>query len=125
MPSNKSNPAVLHIRDFIEHVEPDPTRPGTNLALQLRVSLNIPEKDVHSDDVEQDDIPTLIRFFAETNHTDSYQPNTFIYAWGSFLTNSQQPEGIHILLHAHTVDWLASLTITDAHAYPVQLSWRS
>lgn len=79
MPLNKSNPAVLHIQDFIEHVEPDPTRPGTNLALQLHVSLNILEKDVYSDNVEQDDIPTLIRFFADTNHTDSHQPNTFIY----------------------------------------------
>ncbi|KAJ5612016.1 hypothetical protein N7510_005210 [Penicillium lagena] len=88
MPSNKSFPAILHIRDFIEHVEPDPTRPAKGLSMQLRVSLNIPDKDVQSDDVEQHDIPTLIRFFNEGNRPGLYQPNAFVYAWGSFLTNS-------------------------------------
>jgi hypothetical protein len=47
MALNKNSPAILHIRDFIEHVEPDPTRPGKALAMQLQSSLNIPiQKDV-------------------------------------------------------------------------------
>jgi hypothetical protein len=112
MPSNKSFPAILHIRDFIEHVEPDPTRPGKGLSMQLRVSLNIPDKDVQSDDVEQDDIPTLIRFFNEGNRPGLYQPNAFVYAWGSFLTNSSDSEGFHILLHANSVDRLVIFATT-------------
>jgi hypothetical protein len=72
MPLNKSNPAILHIQDFIKYVELDPTRLGINLTFQLCVSLNILEKDVYLDDVDQDDIPTLIRFFVEMNYTDSY-----------------------------------------------------
>lgn len=104
IPSNKSFPAILHIRDFTEHVEPDLTRPGEGLSMQLRVSLNIPEKDVQSDDVEQDDIYTLIRFFNNGNRSDIYQPNAFVYAWGSFLTNSPDGEDFHILLHASSVD---------------------
>jgi hypothetical protein len=108
-PSNKSSPAILHIRDFIDYVEPDPTHPGKALSMQLRVLLNIPGKDVQSDDVEQDDIPTLIRFFNEGNRPDLYQPNAFVYAWGSFLTNSDS-EDFHILLHATSVDRLVSFT---------------
>lgn len=80
MPSNKTCPVILHIRDFVDEVEQDPTRPGKGLSLQLRLSLNIPEKDIQSDDVEQQDIPTVVRFFAEAGKLDTYQPNVFIYA---------------------------------------------
>lgn len=72
MPSNKSFPAILHIRNFIERVEPDPTRPNKGISMQLRVSLNIPSKDVQSDDVEKDEILTLIRFFNKGNRSDLY-----------------------------------------------------
>ena len=37
--------------------------------MQLHVSLNIPDKDVESGDLEQDDIPTPIRFFSEGNRS--------------------------------------------------------
>ncbi|GFG21446.1 hypothetical protein IFM5058_11047 [Aspergillus udagawae] len=104
MPPNRTCPATIHIRDFIDCVEPDPTRPSKNLALQLRLSLNIPDKDEQSDDVTQGDIPTLIRFFSQTTRNEIYQPNVFIYAWGSFLTATTQEDGFHILLHAHAVD---------------------
>jgi hypothetical protein len=104
MPSNTTYPAVLHIRDFIDHAEPDPTRPGNNLAIQLQVSLNVPYKDICSDDVEQDDILTLIRFFNERNQPDLYQQNSFVYASDSFLTDCSDEEGFHILLHANTID---------------------
>jgi hypothetical protein len=104
MALNKSFPAILHIRDFIEQVELDPARPGKGLALQLRISLNIPKKDTESDDIEQQDIPTIVRFFSSPGQSDTYHENTFIYAWGSFLTATTQDQGFHILLHAHTVD---------------------
>lgn len=104
MPLSKTCPAILHIRDFIDHVEPDPTRPGKGLALQMHVSLNIPDKDAQSDDVEQNDIRTLIRFFTESNRSSLYQPNAFVYACGSFLTDSTPDQDFHIILHAHTVD---------------------
>ncbi|KZN87629.1 hypothetical protein EN45_061900 [Penicillium chrysogenum] len=104
MPSNSTFPAIIHIRDFVEHVEPDPTRPGKGLSMQLRISLNIPWKDIQSDDVEQDDIPTLVRFFNEGNQSDLYKPNTFVYSSGSFLTTSSDDEELfHIVLHAHII----------------------
>jgi hypothetical protein len=53
MPPSRTCLAILHIRDFIDQVELDPTRPDKALALQLRISLNIPQKDALSDDVEQ------------------------------------------------------------------------
>lgn len=70
MASNSTCPTIIHIRDFVEHVEPDPTRPGKWFSMQLRISLNIPSKDIHSDDMEQDEIPTLLRFFNEGNQSD-------------------------------------------------------
>lgn len=104
MPSNSTFPAIIHIRDFVEHVEPDPTRPGKGLSMQLRVSLNLPWKDIQSDDVEQDEILTLVRFFNEGNQSDLYKPNTFVYSFGSFLTTSSDDEEFHIVLHAHNLD---------------------
>jgi hypothetical protein len=104
MPSNKSFPAILHVRDFVEHIKPDPTRPGKGLSMQLRVSLNIPFKDIESDDVESNDIPTFIRFFNKGNHSDIYQPNTFIYSSGAFLTTLSKDDGFHIVLYAHNLD---------------------
>ncbi|CAG8102758.1 unnamed protein product [Penicillium nalgiovense] len=53
MPANKSFSDFLHVRDFIENVEPDPTRPGKGLSIQMRISLNISSQDIHSDDVDQ------------------------------------------------------------------------
>ena len=106
MPSNKSFPAIIHVRDFIDSVEPDPTRPGRALSMQLGVSLNIPFKDIESDDVESNEIPTLIRFFNEGNQSDIYQPNAFIYSSGAFLTTSSEDDGFHIILHAHNLDRL-------------------
>lgn len=104
MPAMQTGPAVLYIRDFVEQCEPDPTRPGKGLALQLHISLNIPEKDVLSDDVDISEIPTIVRFFSESCHSNLYQPNVFIYASGSFLTATTPELGFHILLHANTVD---------------------
>jgi hypothetical protein len=51
--------------------------PGKGLFMQLRFSLNIPDKAVHSEDVEQDNIPTLVRLFNEGNRSSLYQPDTF------------------------------------------------
>lgn len=79
MPSNITCYVTLHIlRDFVDEVELDPTRRGRGLSLQLRLSLNIPEKDIQSGDVEQQDILTVVRSFAEPGKSDTYQPNGFI-----------------------------------------------
>jgi hypothetical protein len=40
--------------------------PSNNLAMQLQVSLNVRYEDICSDDVEQEEISTFIRFFNET-----------------------------------------------------------
>lgn len=104
MSSNSTCPAIIHVRDFVEQVEPDPTRPGKGLSMQLRISLNIPLKDIQSDDVEQDEVPTLVRFFNEGNQSDHYKPNTFVYSSGSFLTISSEDEEFHIIIQAHTLN---------------------
>lgn len=52
MASNSTCLAIIYIRDFVEHVEPNTTRPGKGFLMQLCISLNIPLKDIQSDDVE-------------------------------------------------------------------------
>ena len=78
--------------------------------MQLRISLNIPLKDIQSDDVECHEIPILIRFFNESNQSDIYQSNAFIYSSGAFLTTSENDE-FKIILHAHTLDRSVNVNI--------------
>jgi hypothetical protein len=106
MPSHVNSPAILHLRDFINSVGPDPSRPGQGLALQIEASLHLPfQTDLYSDDVELTELPTTIHFFASPGNSQSYEPNKFIYAWGSFLTCVDPDESLHLILHAHEVDW--------------------
>lgn len=106
MPSQVNSPAILHLRDFINSVGPDPSRPGQGLALQIEASLHLPfQTDLYSDDVELAELPTTIHFFASPGNSQSYDLNKLIYAWGSFLT-CVDPDGfLHLILHAHEVDW--------------------
>jgi hypothetical protein len=106
MPSQVNSPAILHLRDFIDTVGPDPSRPDQGLALQIRAALHLPfQTNLYSDDVELNELPTTIQFFASPSNPQSYEPNKFIYAWGPFLT-SVDPDGVlHLILHAHEVDW--------------------
>jgi hypothetical protein len=98
MPSNKPFPAVLHVLDFVDHVEPDPTRPGKALSMHLRVSLNVQFKDIESDDVESKEIHTLVSLFNGGNQPDIYLPNIFVYSPKSFLTTSSEDDGFHVIL---------------------------
>lgn len=104
MPLARTFLAVIHIRDFINYIEQDPTCPGKGLALQLHVSLNLPEKDAQSDNVEQKEVLALVCFFNVASRSDLYFSNTFIYAWGAFLTTITKDLGFYILLHAHSID---------------------
>jgi hypothetical protein len=62
MPSQVNLPAILHLRDFINSVGPDPSRPDQGLALQIEASLHLPfQSDLYSDDVELTALPTTIR----------------------------------------------------------------
>lgn len=106
MPSQANSPAILHLRDFINSVGPDPSRPQQGLALQIEASLHLPfQTDLYSDDVELTELRTTILFFASPVNSQSYEPGTFMYAWGSFLTSVDPDGSLHLILHAHEVDW--------------------
>lgn len=82
MPSQIYSPAILHLRDFINSVGPDPSRPGQGLALQIEASLHLPfQTDLYSDDVDLTGLPTTVHFFASLGNSQSYDSNKFIYAW--------------------------------------------
>lgn len=105
--STTKNPAIIHLRDFVEVVEPDPTRLDQQAAIQLQVALNIPpvQPDEQSDDLDVCPIPTLVRVFTLPGQLHLYQQDVFIYVMGLFsmLTNVDgQPQ---MVVNAYTVDW--------------------
>jgi hypothetical protein len=106
MLSHANFPAILHLRDFINSVGPDPSWPNQGLALQIEASLYLPfQTDLYSDDVELAELLTIIYFFASPGNPQSYEPDRFIYAWGSFLTSVDQDGSLRLILHAYEVDW--------------------
>ena len=106
MPSQVNSPAILHLRDFINSVGPDPSRPDQGLALQIEASLHLPfQTDLYSDDVELNELPTTIHYFASPGNSQSYEPDKFIYAWGSFLASVDPGGSLHLIVHAHEIDW--------------------
>ena len=88
MASDSTSPAILHMRDFINDVGPDPARPTQDRYFQILCSLTIPAcHEANSDDVETDVfISTQVRFYADLSLSSNLAPEALIYAWGSFLT---------------------------------------
>ena len=60
------------IRDFVNEVGRDPTRPEYDSALQLHSNVHVPsvQGEELSDDFDTRNIPTLIRFFAPAGQVD-------------------------------------------------------
>jgi hypothetical protein len=104
---NADSPAIIHLRDFIEEISNDPSRPDQGPALQIQITLNIPsvQPEEQSDDVDCSPIQTLIRFFTPAGRSHLYQPDTFIYAWGPFHMVHRQNDQPQMIINAHTVNW--------------------
>ncbi|KAN0074020.1 hypothetical protein V8E54_007957 [Elaphomyces granulatus] len=99
-----NNPAIMNLRDFVEEVGVDPSRPGMSSALQLKTSLNIPPLQAeHCDDIDISPIPTLIRLFCPAGQLHSFQQEVFIYAWGQFHVVCGSDE-TQIVIYAYSVD---------------------
>jgi hypothetical protein len=84
--SSITSPAIIHVRDFIENVEPDPSRPDHSSNIQLQMSLNIPcllTLEEESDDVESAMIQTSIRIFCPRSRLYDYERNMFAFTWGT------------------------------------------
>jgi hypothetical protein len=104
MASNKTSPTILHIRDFVDHIGPDLTWPGKALAIQLQSPLNIPiQLDTQSDNIQPQEITTVIYIFYKTGNSHLYKANIFIYAWGSFLTTITKDEGLQIIVNINSI----------------------
>jgi hypothetical protein len=86
----------------------DPTRLDLtrDLLCKLRpLYIFLFQTDLYSDDVELNELPTTIHYFASPGNSHSYEPDKFIYAWGSFLTSVDPGGSLHLIVHAHEVDW--------------------
>ena len=93
----------VHIRDFVDEMGPDTTRPTQASALQLELTLHVPyDLDVHSEDVEAK--PCLVRLFCEPGRAHLYEPGAFVYTWGVFVCGSTSDDELEVIVNAHAVD---------------------
>jgi hypothetical protein len=96
----------IHIRDFINEVGRDPTRPEYDSALQLHSNVHVPsvQGEELSDNFDTRNIPTLIRFFAPAGQVDQFKTNGFVYTTASFNIINQ--DGFpQLLVNTFSANW--------------------
>jgi hypothetical protein len=110
--SSTKCPAIIHLRDFVETVGSDPTRPDQQAAIQLQTVLNIPslQPDEQSNDMEICPVPALIRIFTLPGQLHLYQQEVFIYVMGLFYMVPSLDDQPQMIVNAYTADWSATLS---------------
>jgi hypothetical protein len=89
----------------VDAMGPDLTRPAQSSALQLELTLHVPfHWDGQTDDVEAQDVRTLVRWFCEPGRSHLYEAGAFVYTWGSFLCQYTAEDGLEVVVQAHSVD---------------------
>jgi hypothetical protein len=127
--SSITSPAIIHVRDFIDNVEPDPSRPDLSSNIQLLMSLNVPPPvsvEEESDDVECGPIQTSIRFFCPRSRLYDYERNMFAFTWGPFHTVGSGMD-TELIINAYNVQWFAYTCprMLRASTETLQSPWRS
>ena len=104
--SSTKCPAIIHLRDFVETVGPDPTRPDQQAAIQLQTVLNIPslQPDEQSNDMEICPVPALVRIFTLLGQLHLYQQEVFVYMMGLFYIVPSLDGQPQIIVNAYTAD---------------------
>ena len=83
MPSPWVN--TIHIRDFVDCVHPDRTRPGKPNFVEIHAGVNVFQEDEFYDSgIIVEPIRTCIRAYLTKSERDLYATNAFFYADGPF-----------------------------------------
>jgi hypothetical protein len=83
MPPNWAN--TIHIRDFVDCVHTDRTRPGIANCVEIHTDVNVFQEDEFYDSgITVEPIHTCIRAYLTASERDLYVTNAFFYADGLF-----------------------------------------
>ncbi|KAH7180165.1 hypothetical protein DER46DRAFT_566802 [Fusarium sp. MPI-SDFR-AT-0072] len=83
----------IHIRDFVDDVVPDSTRPNAPNYVQIHTNVNVVREDGFYDaSIAAEPIRTCIRAYLRPSECDLYVPNTFFYVDGRFAVD-MNPDG--------------------------------
>ncbi|KXH62495.1 hypothetical protein CNYM01_14036 [Colletotrichum nymphaeae SA-01] len=76
---------IIHIRDFIDEILPDSTRPETPNYTEIHAAVNVfQEDDFYDSTINSDPIQACIRVYLKRNERDLFVLNAFFYAHGRF-----------------------------------------
>lgn len=92
---------ALHIRDFIDDVRPDPTKPDMPNYVEIHTDLNIfPEGDFYDAGVVVEPVHVCVRSYLTHFDQEIYVPDAFIYADGRFHVIVMENKKLHIVMQA-------------------------
>lgn len=96
---------TIHIRDFIDDVLPDSSRPNAPNCVEIHSNINIfPEDEFYDLNVVVEPIHTCIRTYLKQTERSLYTPNAFFYVDGRFVT-ALNPEGnLEITVYALSIE---------------------
>jgi hypothetical protein len=92
---------TIHIRDFVDRVLADRTRPETENFVEIHTDVNIFQEDGFYDPgITVEPIHTCIRTYLTESERDLYVPDAFFYAEGRFSTAVTTENKLEITVQA-------------------------
>lgn len=96
---------TIHIRDFIDDVLPDSSRPNAPNCVEIHSNINIfPEDEFYDLNVVVEPIHTCIRTYLKQTERSLYTPNAFFYVDGRFITTLNPEGNLEITVYALSIE---------------------
>ena len=96
--SNLTN--TIHIRDFVDSISPDPTKPGSPSYVEISSHINLfGEDDFSCSDVIVSPLRARLRAYVPAADHDMFTQDAFYYADGRFSTVVSPEGSLEILVH--------------------------
>jgi hypothetical protein len=108
--ASRSLTNTIHIRDFVDEVDPSPTQLDNYIDIKTDVNI-FQENRFSSSDVIVEPIPTRIRAYVSPAEREAYAPNAFFYAEGRFATSITSDNKLEITVHAFSLMRYVTLTL--------------
>lgn len=79
--------SIIHLRDFVDTITGDPSRPDAPNYVEIHTDINVFKEDsFYNAAVAVEPIHTRIRAYLNREQRELYVPNAFFYADGRFST---------------------------------------
>jgi hypothetical protein len=105
---------TIHIRDFVDSVLADPTRPETANYFEIHTDVNVFQEDgFYSSGITVEPIHTRIRAYLTQSERELYLTNAFFYADGRFSTAITTDNKLEITVQALSLQRCDTLKLTQ------------